>query len=120
MIKKVEDIVIDVLQNVPRARDDDQALCALVWRKQIAHNINNITLLEFLQKLAEGKYHKASSLIRCRRKVQELHEDLRGFMYDKRKKAIEKVKDDLETMSAESTGPNYSSAPLGKKQGDLF
>ena len=88
MIKKVEDIVIDVLQNVPRARDDDQALCALVWRKQIAHNINNITLLEFLQKLAEGKYHKASSLIRCRRKVQELHEDLRGFMYDKRKKAL--------------------------------
>jgi hypothetical protein len=115
MIKKVEEIVTEILTNSEKARDNDELLCALVWRKQVGHRIDYLTVLEFLQKMAAGKFHKAESIMRCRRKLQELHEDLRGKKYEKRRRNMSKVKDELKTMDAESTGPSYSSAPIQRK-----
>ena len=112
MIKKVEDIVTDVLKKEPRARDNDEILCVCVWFKQVGHRIQYMSLRDFFHKMADGKYHKAESIMRCRRKLQELHEDLRGKKYEKRRKNTKKVKEELNEMSAESQGPTYSSGKL--------
>ena len=81
MIKKVEDIVTDVLKKEPRARDNDEILCVCVWFKQVGHRIQYMSLRDFFHKMADGKYHKAESIMRCRRKLQELDEGLRGDKY---------------------------------------
>ena len=120
MIKKVEDIVTDVLNKEPRARDNDEILCVCVWWHQVGHKMEYTTLKEFFHKMADGKYHKAESIMRCRRKLQELHPDLRGKKYEKRRKNMKKVQNELQTMSAESQGPSYSSGPIGEGQKDLF
>ena len=112
MLKKVENIVTDVLKNNERARDNDELLCALVWRNQVGHRIDYLTVLEFLQKMASGKFHKAESIMRCRRKLQELHVDLRGRKYEERRKNSKRIKDELQTMDAESTGPGYTTGPI--------
>ena len=114
MIKNVEDIVTDVLVKMPKARDNDEILCVCVWYHQVGHRIDHLSLQEFFHKMADGKYYKAESIMRCRRKLQELHSDLRGKKYEKRRKNTKKVKEELNEMSAESIGPNYSSAPLGE------
>ena len=115
MVKKVETIVTNILKQEPRARDNDEILCVLVWYNQIGHMIDQISIKDFFRKMADGKYYKAESIMRCRRKLQELHSDLRGSKYEKRRKNAVNVKDELNTMSAESQGPNYSSAPIGNK-----
>ena len=119
MIKKVEDIVIDVLTKEPKARDNDEILCVCVWFKQVGHKIQYMSLRDFFHKMAKGKYYKAESIMRCRRKLQELREDLRGLKYEKRRKNTKKVMNELNEMSAESHGPSYSSGPIGE-QGELL
>ena len=112
MIKKVEDIVTSILKDEPRSRDNDDILCVCVWYNQIGHQIEHLSAKEFLKKMASGDFYKAESIMRCRRKLQELHQDLRGKEYEKRRKNAVKVKDELQTMSAESQGPSYSSGKL--------
>ena len=81
MIKKVEDIVTSVLQDEPRSRDNDDILCVCVWYHQVGHKMEYTSLKEFFRNMAGGKYYKAESIMRCRRKLQELHVDLRGKKY---------------------------------------
>ena len=85
MVKKVETIVTNILKQEPRARDNDEILCVLVWYNQIGHMIDQISIKDFFRKMADGKYYKAESIMRCRRKLQELHSDLRGSKYEKRR-----------------------------------
>ena len=47
------------------------------------------------------------SISRCRRKLQELHPDLRGDKYKARHDKQQEMKDDLNIMTAERTGINY-------------
>jgi hypothetical protein len=115
MLKKVEETVTKALQYVPESRDDDQILCAVIWRKQIKHQIETMSAIEFLTKMSQGKFYKPESIMRCRRKLQELHKDLRGKKYDQRRKNTDQVKDELQTMDAESTSPGYCSGPIQGK-----
>ena len=112
MIKKVEDIVTSVLRDEVRSRDNDEILCVCVWYNQIGHQLDSLSAKEFLRKMASGDLYKAESIMRCRRKLQELHEDLRGSKYEKRRRNAVKVKDELNEMSAESYGPSYGSGKL--------
>ena len=95
MIKGVEKIVEKMLLDYPRARDNDDLLLALVWRHQVAHRIEYMNCLEFLQKFAKGDFFKAPSIWRCRQKLQEENEDLRGSKYDARQKHSKKVKEEI-------------------------
>ena len=112
MLKKVEDIVMNVLKNEPRARDNDEILCVCVWYSQVGHKIDHMSLQDFFRKMAEGNYHKAESIMRCRRKLQEIHEELRGKKYEQRRKNTQNVKNELNEMAAESQGPTYSPGKL--------
>ena len=102
MILKVEENVRNILKKDERARDNDELLCASVWYKQAECGINDMTAVQFLQKMAIGKLHKAESITRCRRKLQELHPSLRGKKYEERKNTMTKnVIEDLRIMDKE-------------------
>tara|TARA_R100000808_G_C2118719_1_gene130571 strand:+ start:226 stop:567 length:342 start_codon:yes stop_codon:yes gene_type:complete len=112
MIKKVEDIVMNVLKDEPRARDNDEILCVCVWYSQVRHKVHHMSLLDFFRRMSKGKYYKAESIMRCRRKLQEIHKELRGKKYEQRRKNTQNVKNELNEMAAESQGPSYSSGKL--------
>jgi hypothetical protein len=73
-IKKTEDIVLDVLENNLKARQDDFILYGAVL-KRLGVDLKQ-TLYEFLAKAKENKMPSFETVTRCRRHIQELRLDL--------------------------------------------
>ena len=98
MIKKLEDKIIDVLKEYPKARDNDQYLVTVLWVKQLksqGYNPKEMTAWELLGLLGSNKLINTDSVSRCRQKVQENHPDLRGDNYEKRQSYAKSVKEEL-------------------------
>lgn len=96
MIFKVKDRVKALLSQIPTLRDNDQSLIAWVWRGELQEaglSSENIDLI--LSVIAKGKITPAETITRCRRKIQELHPELRGSEYVSRKQRQEPVKTEL-------------------------
>jgi hypothetical protein len=73
-IKKIEDIVLDVLENNIVARKDDFVLYGAVLKRL---NIDlKQPLYKFLAKAKENKMPSFETVTRCRRHLQELRLDL--------------------------------------------
>ena len=78
--------------------------------KSSIESINGVdmTAVQFLQKMAIGKLHKAESITRCRRKLQELHLNLRGKKYEERKNTMTKNWiEELRKLDTESKGATH-------------
>ena len=103
--KKIQDIVEKSLQDDVRARDNDMRLTALIWHKELG--VLRDKCMPLLELIAYNKVTNFESISRCRRKLQELHPDLRGAKYKARHDKQKEVKDDLNIMTAERTGINY-------------
>ena len=103
--KKIQEIVEKSLQDDVRARDNDMRLTALIWHKELG--VLRDKCMPLLELIAYGKVTNFESISRCRRKLQELHPDLRGDKYKARHEKQKEVKKDLNTMTAERTGINY-------------
>jgi hypothetical protein len=73
-IKKTEDIVLDVLENNLKARQDDFILYGAVL-KRLGVDLKQ-GLYEFLAKAKENKMPSFETVTRCRRHIQELRLDL--------------------------------------------
>jgi hypothetical protein len=91
----VQDTITTLLVKYPHLRDNDEKLMATVWWRYIdnefATNIDDMTGMDFLKLLSDGTLPSYESISRCRRKVQENDESLRGRLWDKRHKAEKKV-----------------------------
>lgn len=85
-IKKNEDRITKLLTNKPELRDDDMRLLANVWYQECnEQGFNTLkNTQEFLKYMSLGKLSNPSSIRRCRAKVQELNEHLRGATYETR------------------------------------
>lgn len=83
--------MIHFLKERPNNRDNDGALIANIWQRQIM-KIKQVPSAEFisgfdvLQLIASNKISKAESIRRIRQKVQEEIPELRGKNYQKRQK----------------------------------
>ena len=99
MISGTREIVEKLLWNHPHLRDDDNKLLATVyWHRASVLDFDGIELeviKRFLQVLADGDLPNFESIGRCRRKLQEESEFLRGELYNERHKNQERVKEDL-------------------------
>lgn len=89
-IKNIKRLIISLLKEKQEYRDDDNKLIARVWFDQTTDGKgNNITRQttahDFLLAFREGQYTSPESIRRCRQKVQEQNEDLRGASYKNRK-----------------------------------
>ena len=103
--KKIQDIVEKSLHDDVRARDNDMRLTALIWHEELG--VLRDKCMPLLKLIAYNKVTNFESISRCRRKLQELHPDLRGDKYKARHDKQEEMKDDLNIMTAERTGINY-------------
>lgn len=88
-----------LLEIKPHLRDDDNKLIANVWFKEAKKlkesGFKCDTDMDLLYLFSEGKLTPPESITRCRRKLQEVNEGLRGDRYKERQEAEEKVKAEL-------------------------
>ena len=80
MIKGLEKRITWILENKPKTQDNDDLLCAFIWMKDVGGKEKGtyITATAFLIRFSMGDFVNPASIIRCRRKIQEKREDLRG------------------------------------------
>lgn len=83
-IVKVKPTVLNVLVTNNEARDNDIILMLAVWQIQSNSKISDYNY--FCNILLNGNLSPPSSIIRCRCKLQEDNPELRGFLYDERRK----------------------------------
>lgn len=90
----VLDEVSKFLTKYPLLRDNDERLMANIWNKYLG-NIIYINAKDILTMLAKGELPSYESISRCRRKLQELHPNLRGEKWEARHKKQKSVKNEL-------------------------
>jgi hypothetical protein len=94
-IKKVGDIVYELLKNDPKYRDSDKKLSAKIWATQYGgiDKLKHVSAYDFLCEYVKENTHLISqeSIGRARRKIQEENEDLRGEKYHKKQEEQSEV-----------------------------
>ena len=103
IMKNLENIVIDILTNNPKARDDDHILAGAIWIREIGGSdiAREMGLWEFLRLFMTHEVASFESISRCRRKVQELDRGLRGEKYEFRHNRQEEVKEQIKKWTGE-------------------
>jgi hypothetical protein len=86
-IKKLKPVVQEILEQSPKARDDDKLLILKVW----AHQNPNIRkpdfpFVNFAALFLDNQYAETESIRRTRQKLQEEMPELRGELYKNRHK----------------------------------
>ncbi len=76
----IYNLVKQLLEDLPTLRDNDKLLIWKVWYQIGLVGEDGITLFNYM------KAPSTESIRRCRQKIQEVHEELRGLNYTKRQK----------------------------------
>ena len=91
-----KDVIIDLLTNKEHLRDNDQALIANIWwRELVTRGKDKSTAFEVLKIFSEGKLSNPESIRRSRQKIQEEQPELRGISYRARHREQDNVKEQL-------------------------
>ena len=75
-------------------RDNDRRLTCNIWWKSVS-NPELLMFEDFIKLYIDGKVPESDSITRCRRKVQEENEELRGESWDLRHGLEDAVKEEL-------------------------
>lgn len=79
-------------------RDDDSALIANIWARELqqqGQNTKQMLAFELLAMVAMGKLSSPESITRMRRKLQNEFPSLRGLRYEQRHKEADNVQKEL-------------------------
>ena len=90
-IASVMNRVKKLLEDYPHLRDSDNKLVANIWNQEIKYT----DAFGFLTMYASGEITTADSITRARRKLQELHPELRGRKYSNRHREEKKVRKNI-------------------------
>lgn len=91
-----KDVIIDLLTHKEHLRDNDQALIANIWwRELVTQGKDKSTAFEMLKVFSEGKLSNPESIRRSRQKIQEEQPELRGQSYRARHREQDNVKEQL-------------------------
>lgn len=85
---KTKEIVVELLEEKPSLRDDDNRLCTHIWFRELEKmglDPFNIPATDFLKLYAKNKITLAPSIKRARAKLQEESPQMRGRKYFIRK-----------------------------------
>jgi len=99
-IKSVKKEVLYLLQMHPDLRDNDPGIISEIWKIQ-TRDISKLSALQFMSRLESGLLSSSESIVRCRRKLQEQFEGLRGKAYKGRHKEQEQVKQEIKNWNNE-------------------
>ena len=75
-------------------RDNDRRLTCNIWWKSVS-NPELLMFEDFINLYIKGKIPESDSITRCRRKIQQENEDLRGESWDLRHGLEDAIKDEL-------------------------
>jgi hypothetical protein len=82
-----KEVIIDLLTHKEHLRDNDQALIANIWWRELTtQGKDKANAFEFLKIFSEGKLSNPESIRRSRQKIQEENPELRGDSYYARHK----------------------------------
>jgi len=82
-----KEVIIDLLIHKDHLRDNDQALIANIWWRELTTmGKDKANAFEFLKIFSEGKLSNPESIRRSRQKIQEEQPELRGDSYYARHK----------------------------------
>ena len=93
-IAKLVDRVTGLLTAKSDLRDNDRRLTCNIWWKSVP-NPKLLMFEDFIKLYIDGKVPESDSITRCRRKVQEENEELRGESWDLRHGLEDEVKKEL-------------------------
>ena len=91
------DQVTTLLTKKSHLRDSDRRLICNIWWKAAPHP-ELLMFEDFIKLYIDGKIPESDSITRCRRKVQEEIEELRGENWEKRHKLEELVVKEIEEL----------------------
>lgn len=94
-------VVRRLLTQNPELRDCDKRLVARVWKSQVGSydKLGQISMLSFLTTYCNTELIASpDSITRARRKVQELHPELRGATYRERHKQASVVRGSIKNV----------------------
>jgi hypothetical protein len=98
-IKTISDFVKHYLEvDVMGYRDSDEKLIARYWYDQasrLGYNPRTTNAENFLKLLAESKLTSSEDIVRCRRKLQEQHPELRGEKWNLRHTKEKEVRKEI-------------------------
>ncbi len=95
-MSKIKDQVHKLIAVKPELRDNDLRLIAEYYFYHVGREeIKNLSAIDLLSMMAEGKLPHSESITRVRRKLQEEYPDLRGKTYKARKQEEEKVRQQI-------------------------
>ena len=91
IFKNIKNKVEFYLREKPELRDNDKKLVARIWYDHIQNTspipVANLSALDMLRGMGQGELPSYSSIVRCRRKIQQLDSDLRGKLYVERQQS---------------------------------
>ena len=93
-ITKLVDQVTRLLTIKSDLRDNDRRLTSNIWWKSVS-NPELLMFEDFIRLYIKGDIPESDSITRCRRKVQEENEQLRGESWDLRHGLEDIVKDEI-------------------------
>ena len=93
-IAKLVNRVTGLLTAKSDLRDNDRRLTCNIWWKSVS-NPELLMFEDFIKLYIDGKVPESDSITRCRRKVQEENEELRGESWDLRHGLEDEVKEEL-------------------------
>tara|TARA_Y100001973_G_C5129230_1_gene296814 strand:- start:502 stop:819 length:318 start_codon:yes stop_codon:yes gene_type:complete len=95
-IKNLEGRVRSALNNYPPCRDNDAMLTSILWTEEVGPDkLKSMTAWEFLTLHSRNELINARSVRRCRQKLQEHNEDLRGEKWEARQRHSKKVEAEI-------------------------
>ena len=96
-IKNVKKKVTEVLERHPQSRDNDMSLLAIVWNDELGGKdaTDTMSAFELLCLLSRKEISNPVSLWRCRQKVQEENESLRGGKWKARQEHSKNVVEEI-------------------------
>jgi hypothetical protein len=83
--KTAKEKVKYLLEHHPATRDNDNILCTVYWRFEIGKEMSNVDVVQLLSMVNNKTATAQSTILRCRRKVNQEHPHTRGESYRLRK-----------------------------------
>ena len=98
-IAKLVDRVTRLLTVKSDLRDNDRRLICNIWWKSVS-NPELLMFEDFIALYIKGKVPESDSITRCRRKVQEDNEELRGESWDLRHGLEDVIKEEIKEIGS--------------------
>ena len=98
-IINLSDQVIKLLKKKSHLRDNDRRLTCNIWWKSVS-NPEILMFEDFINLYIKGDIPESDSITRCRRKVQEEIEELRGEAWERRHRLEESVVSEIKELGS--------------------